>query len=178
MCMCLQMLCSEQFKIWMPFYISQCSLIDFQAIFLFAEIFDSHFTLFSSVIMKVLLYSFHFHMTGFTWMRNSCCRSEGINSLSSLVDFSVLGLSCAITLAELRLGVRHGVSLDLGILFLPVGPFISASYTSLFSSQVSKGWSLQLGLTPDPSNYDRSRLSPSGPLHWWTPSYQFPSHQS
>ena len=37
-------------------------------------------------------------------MRNSCCRSEGISALSSLVDFFVLGLSCAITLGELRLG--------------------------------------------------------------------------
>ena len=54
------------------------------------------------------------------------------------------------------------MSLDLGILFLPVGPLISASGTILFSSpQVSKGCSLQLGLTPDPSNCASSRLPPS-----------------
>lgn len=54
------------------------------------------------------------------------------------------------------------MSLDLGILFLPVGPFISASCTVLCSSpQVCKGCCLQLGLTPDPSNRASSRLSPS-----------------
>lgn len=49
-----------------------------------------------------------------------------------------------------------------GILFLSVGTLISASCTILFSSpQVSKGCSLQLGLTPDPSNCASSRLPPS-----------------
>jgi len=51
--MYLQMLCSEQFKIWMPFYISQFFFfINFEAIFSLAEIFDSHFTLFSSVTLE------------------------------------------------------------------------------------------------------------------------------
>ena len=52
MCMYLQVLSSEQIKIWMPFYISQGFLIDFEAIFSVAEIVDSHLTLFSSATLK------------------------------------------------------------------------------------------------------------------------------
>ena len=61
MCMYLQVLCSEQIKIWMPFYISQGFLIDFEAIFSLAEIFDSHLTLFSSATLEAtsaILFSF------------------------------------------------------------------------------------------------------------------------
>lgn len=106
MCMYLQMLCSEQFKIWMPFYISQ---------FFFLLILRQSFHLlkFLTLILhffllspwkKCLLYSFHLHMTRFTWMRNTCSSSEGISALSGLVDFFVLVLSCPVILAELRLG--------------------------------------------------------------------------
>lgn len=97
---------------------------------------------------KCLLYSFHFHMTRFTWMRVSCPRSEGISALSGLVDFFILGLFCAITLAELRLG-RKAWCVSW------VGDSISSSRTfnfcqlhhSFSSPQVSKGCSLQLGLS-------------------------------
>lgn len=59
-------------------------------------------------------------------------RQEKTSTLIGIVDSLVLGLSCAITLAEVRFWERYHMSPDSGILFLSVGTLISASCTIPF----------------------------------------------
>ena len=59
-------------------------------------------------------------------------RWEQTSALIGIVDFLVLGLSCAITLAEVRFGERYHMSPDSWILFPSVGTLNSASCTILF----------------------------------------------
>ena len=59
-------------------------------------------------------------------------RWEQTSALIGIVDFLVFGLSCAITLAEVRFGERYHMSPDSGILFPSVGTLNSASCTILF----------------------------------------------